>query len=381
MSDRIPAELFPPGDLLREELEERGWTQGDLAEILGVSQRLVSEIATGKRTITRETARRLGAAFGTSAQFWLNLESAYQLARAVRPTDDVKRRARLYTKAPIKDMIRRGWIEPSNRVVVLEKQVVEFFELSSIEDEPRLAAASRKSSSYRRMTEAQAAWLFRAKHLAQTVPAATFTKRALDECLQRLKALTANAQDIRNVPRVLGESGIRFLVVEHLPKTRIDGACLWLDAKSPVVVLSLRYDRINWFWHTLMHELGHVSKRHGYDSPPVLDSSLVGDDAVSFEDKPAHEREIDKFAAEHLVPQEELDGFIARVRPLYSKHRIEGFANRIGVHPGIVLGQLQYRGEVTYSHSRGLLVKMRHIVTATALTDGWGHTPPATLRH
>ena len=69
----MPAEVFPPGEFIREELEERGWTQEDFAAILGRSPRLVNEVIMGKRGITPETANGLSAAFGTSAQFWMNL--------------------------------------------------------------------------------------------------------------------------------------------------------------------------------------------------------------------------------------------------------------------------------------------------------------------
>jgi HTH-type transcriptional regulator / antitoxin HigA len=77
----IPAEVFPPGEFLRDELEARGWTQADLAKILGLPRRLISEIIDGKRAITTETAWGLGDAFGVDSQFWLNLESAYKLSR------------------------------------------------------------------------------------------------------------------------------------------------------------------------------------------------------------------------------------------------------------------------------------------------------------
>ena len=79
--DQINAESFAPGEYIREEIEARGWTQIDLAEILGRPAQAVSEIITGKRSITPEMARALGDAFGTSAQLWLNLESRYRLAR------------------------------------------------------------------------------------------------------------------------------------------------------------------------------------------------------------------------------------------------------------------------------------------------------------
>ncbi len=56
MSEWMPAELFPPGEHLREELDERGWTQADLADILGRPVKMVNEIVGGKRRITEETA-------------------------------------------------------------------------------------------------------------------------------------------------------------------------------------------------------------------------------------------------------------------------------------------------------------------------------------
>src|SRR5438874_8013675 len=123
MSERIPAEVFPPGEFIKEELEAREWTQADLAEILGRPPRLISEIINGKRAISPETATGLGEAFGTGAQFWMNLESAYQLTRVKAQNDAVARRASLYSKAPVKEMLKRRWIEPVHSVDALEKQI------------------------------------------------------------------------------------------------------------------------------------------------------------------------------------------------------------------------------------------------------------------
>src|ERR1700693_4958707 len=110
---QLPAEVFPPGEILREELEERGWNQLDLADILGRPLTLVNEILTGKRAISPETAKGLGDAFRVDPQFFLNLESAYQLWKVQRtrtPDPAVTRRADLYAKAPIRELIRRRYI-------------------------------------------------------------------------------------------------------------------------------------------------------------------------------------------------------------------------------------------------------------------------------
>lgn len=70
MVERQMEEVFPPGDVIKEELEARGWTQIDFAEIIGKSARLVNEVIAGKRAVTPDTARALADAFafGTCAQ-------------------------------------------------------------------------------------------------------------------------------------------------------------------------------------------------------------------------------------------------------------------------------------------------------------------------
>jgi HTH-type transcriptional regulator/antitoxin HigA len=74
-----------------------------------------------------------------------------------------------------------------------------------------------------------------------------------------------------------------------------------------------------------------------------------------------------------------MDSFIRRVGPLYAKERIIQFSHKMKIHPGIVVGQLQNRKEVGYASSRDLLVKVRELITATALTDGWNQTVAQTV--
>jgi HTH-type transcriptional regulator / antitoxin HigA len=197
----------------------------------------------------------------------------------------------------------------------------------------------------------------------------------VDTVLEKLRPLMSHAEEVRHVPRVMAECGIRFLIVEHLPQTRIDGVCLWLDENRPVIALSMRYDRLDYFWFTVMHELGHVAKRDGF-SMVLPDIDLVGEKAALTNQKPEFEQAADRFASERMIGESELDNFIVRVRPLFSKVKIQGFALRQGVHPAIVIGQLQHKGAIHWSHSREFLVKVRDIITASTLTDGWGQVLP-----
>lgn len=371
MAIRRPAEVFSPGEFLRDELEERGWTQADLADIVGRPIGTVNEIIKGKRKITPETAQGLSAALGTSAEFWLNLETAYQLSKLKAGTgDEIAHRAKLYAKAPIKDMVRRGWIEPSDNVVVLESRLLRFLDISSLDDDLNvLDHAARKSSSYEdSLTPAQHVWLVRARQLARSVPANPYREANVTEAVRHLKALRRSTQDLREVPRMLGDAGIRFVIVQPLPGNRIDGACFWVE-DAPVIAMSLRYDRIDNFWFVLMHELGHLER--GIET---LDTDL--DASKTDAAKPSTEREADAFAMEQLVPRTEMERFIAGSQSRYSERDIVAFADSIGVHPGIVVGQLHHRQELSFSSYRGMLEPVREVVTAAAVTDGWGAVVP-----
>jgi len=358
-----------PGAILKEELEARGWSQVEFAEILGVSPRLVSEILSAKRSITPATARAIGEALGTSAQVWLNLESAYQLERTSRDDKGVARRARIYQLAPVKEMIRRHWLEPTKSVEHLERQVARFFEMPSLEHEPeRLAHAAKASAP---LNVAQNAWLYRARALARSLSVKNkFTDARYTEAMQSLMALTHAPHEARHVSKILPEAGIRFLILEPLPQTRIDGVCFWLREREPVVVVSLRYDRIDWFWQTLIHELIHVKRRDGRTEHPHLDIDILAQ-------TDEREQAVNATAAATLIDRVAIQDFVARVSPLYSKERIRGFAARMRVHPGIVVGQLQHlgveRGGIPWTNSREMLVPIRQHVAGTALTDGWGH--------
>ncbi len=372
---RNVAEAFPPGEFIKEELEARGWTQEDLAEITGRQSSIISGLVNGKRAVSPDIASELSAAFGTTAQFWMNLETAYRLFVGGRPDETVARKARLYAKAPIKEMVKRGWVEESKSLDVLEDRVLKFLEIPSLDEEPALSYAAKKSTPT--ANPSQVAWICRAKKLAKGVHANKFSDRGFANALAKLKEFRTNPEDVRHIPKVLAEGGVRLLLIESLPQGKIDGACFWLDEFSPVIAISMRYDRIDHFWYLLGHEAGHVEHKDALGTQPLLDVDLVGDQAIPFEDKTETEKRADLFAENFLVDKREINNFIARVRPLYSKQKIRNFAARIGVHPAIVLGQLQHRKEVGWSHSREMLVKVRHILIRAALTDGWGNNLPA----
>ena len=372
------AEVFPPGEFLKEELEARNWSQTEFAEIIGRPVRLINEIIAAKKSITPETAVQLAASLGTSAELWMNLETQYQLSKVRAKDADIERKAKLHAKFLVRELTKRGWIERTKDITALEQQTLRFYNLESPDDTPRLAHAAKKSSQG--VTMPQWAWLFRVRQIAASHVVKKYRHGALGEALDQLRALLSAPEELRKVPAVLNEAGVRFVLVEALPSSKIDGACLWLDSNQPVIALSARLDRIDNFWFVLRHEIEHLLREHGKDARMMLDEDLCDSDSPSVA---VEERLANAAASQFAVPDGELVDYMTRVKPYYfSEERVLGFAGRLGVHPGLVVGRLQKRLEKTnyptpYKFLRAYLVKVRHILMQSVPTDGWGTIYPS----
>ena len=373
MPDFVLAEVFSPGDYLREELEARGWSQAEFAEIIGRPPRLVNEIIAGKRGITPATAKEIAAALETSPEVWVALDAKWQLYRdEAAPSPRIAKEARLRERFPVREMLKRGWLEPSTNAEVLETRVLQFFNIKSLDDDPSLPFAAKRQRHAEPLSAIQLAWLFRVKQIATAMAGlSVYSAKTLREALPQLHALMVEPEEIRQVPKILAACGVRLVIVEPLPGSKIDGVCFWIKG-SPVIGLSLRHDRIDNFWHVLRHELEHVLRGDGKESA-IVDSEL--EQAVRPENATEEEKAATEAAAEFGVPTDELEGFIARVHPLYREERVVGFARRLQVHPGIAVGRLQRRLE-RYDLLRAHLVKIRHVITPVAMTDGYGIQPP-----
>lgn len=230
----------------------------------------------------------------------------------------------------------------------------------------------RKTNALDDPTPTQLFWLHRVRQLADEMLVGKYSPTSVKAAIQNLSKLLISPDAARKVPRILTDAGVRFLIVEALPSTKIDGVCLWLDDKSPVIAMSTRFDRIDNFWFVLRHELEHVVQHHGQNAA-MLDTDMEKDRSTG--DIAVEERIADAAGAEFCVPQSILEKFIARKAPFFAERDILGFARTIGVHPGLVAGQLQ-RKTGRYDLFRNHLVKIRAIVTPCALVDGWGDVAP-----
>lgn len=362
--------LRHPGKYLRDMMDAKGWTQDELAAITGMSRQTVNNLVSGKSNITPETAVKLSVIFGNKAEEWLKWDNLFRLSQVETDTALVGRLARLYEIAPVRDMQKRGWIKLTGDLTELESEMTRFFGANPLDADIVLPIAPRRTVLLPNLNAAEKAWCFRARQLAAMVQVKPFSPSKLSQTEKRLRQLAAFPKETRHIPKVLAECGIRFMVIEPLPGARIDGATMWLDG-GPAIAVSLRHDRIDGFWFTLMHEFAHV--RNGDAS---VDTELVDGIkgvAVKLVEDESEDR-ANEAASDSLISRAELNSFIRRVGPFYPRQRVIQFANKVKIHPGIIVGQLQHKNEIGYGSLREFLVKVRESVTSTALTDGWSHT-------
>jgi HTH-type transcriptional regulator/antitoxin HigA len=335
MSERmVPFKLITPGETLKWALGNRGWTQRDLAEIMDRPHQMINEIIAGKKRITAETARELAAAFGTSPEFWMNLESNYQLDKVEKEKEEQAIRERSLLKAYHVDILKKlGWIKKTVTLSTLKA----FLGFDPLDGATKLAVNFRYSLVRDPQPEPLLAWVARVKALAGL--AKVRKEITLDDGIDKLLALTNDSDSLPKVKNILGRMGIVLLFVPHLPQTYLDGAVLHLG-KKPIIALTLRYKTLDCFWFTLLHELAHIYLKHKKE---------IFDDTKDFTSENIDEIAANELAGEWLVPMVEYKRFVKSLKPeRISESQVVEFAEKINRHPGIVVGRLQHDEILTY---------------------------------
>ena len=372
-----------PGSFIQEELEERGWTQADLAYILGMTPQQLNPILNGKHNISPDMAIALGDAFDVAPEFFANLQKLYDLNKAKKSDPGVRTRAIWQSVFPVREMIKRGWIEDEKEggdPALLDLQLLRFFGKNRIEDIPfigngEIMSHAAKKQSYGEPTAVQYAWLHRVKKIAEGMECPAYSYDALNRALPKIRRHMQDKDDLVLIPQILLECGVRFVLVEALPGSKIDGVCVWLG-DQPAIGMTTRLSRMDNFCFVLRHECEHVLRGHGKTETfsPVDEFDYDLDE----KDLPPEEVVATEAAAEFLIPKKQLDSFIARKSPFISEADVIAFAARMEINPAIVVGQVQHK-QKTYAWLKKYQTSIREYLFDWDFIDGWGKKVPTGL--
>ena len=338
-----PFKNIPPGEFIKEELEERDWSQEDLAEVMGVSPKTVSKLINNLQAITPEIARLLSKAFDQPLNYWLNLYNNYILRELEKKnnTNEVTKKSYIYSHMPVREIVKKKWIKLCGDVEELENEVLKFFNWEKLNFDlyKEHLPLFRKSEAYSQYNEYNAlVWYSMAKKMAKHYNKINpYNKDTLLSLSKELHKFTISSNGVKEFIQCLNDAGVIFFVLSHLNKTYIDGASFY-DNENPVIVYSKRYDRIDNFWFVIAHEISHIIK----NLEKKEDYYSINFDLNKVPRQKEIEKEADEFALEVVKEKEIIEFF--KDKTYKTHHSILEAEKKLQICAGIIVGILQHTG-------------------------------------
>lgn len=337
-----------PGEHLAEYLESRGWSQAEFARLAGLTPKHVSTIINGTNPVTAETALKLEHVLGMKADIWTGLQADWDLheARRARQQETENCKA-LLDRFPVKDLVSRNVLPKGASVDVMCDSLLTFLGIgtpSAFEAKLRnLAVHHRHSKSYASDEIHVVAWLMLGERRARAMKLPAFDEGRFVQAVAEVCELTCEPPEVF-APRMIelcAASGVAVVFEPPLPKTRLFGSARWIEGCRAIIQMSLRMKSNDHLWWTFFHEAGHIMLHRGRTFAD--DQGGVGDGA---------EEEADAWAEEQLVGRDRFDRF-CQAAPR-SELAVRAFADEVGLHPGIIVGMLQHRRILPFTHLNGL---------------------------
>ncbi len=346
LSQFCPNWISPPGDTIRDILSEKNISITSFARGIGASLADTKALLDGQLAVTLRLARALESELGASVEFWMSRDFHYR--QTMTRLDDSEARDWI-RELPIQEMVRFGWMppaRPSERVAAC----LRFFGVPDFQSWRQRygnllqSVAFRTSASFESQAASVAAWLRQGEVEAQSIKCKPWNPRAFSDTLQTIRKLTRKKDPKHFIPELqnaCSDDGVAVVVLRAPSGCRASGATHFLSNRKAVLQLSFRYLADDQFWFSFFHEAGHLLL-HGGDG-----LFLEGADTP----QSTLELEANQFAERCLIPLE----YLEQLLKLRSNSKdVIAFAQKIGVAPGIIVGQLQHYRTIPRSHLNSL---------------------------
>jgi HTH-type transcriptional regulator/antitoxin HigA len=341
-----PDWVLPPGESILDIAEERGWTQAELAQRLGYSEKHMSQLINGKVPLTVDAAQRLERVVGSTMDFWLALEANYQKHKA--RLDAAERHAcwvPWLEELPLKELMACEVI-PKLRLDNKHKPglvdaCLHFFGVAT-PDEWRshyggMQVAFCRSRPEQSDVGAISAWLRLGEQQAEKLDGPKYDKARFEKALHTIRGLTNKLPEVfePQMRKLLHDAGVLLALVPAIPRAHVSGVARWLNPTRPLIQLSLYGKTNDKFWFCFFHEAAHILLHA--NSKEDKKSIFLDDPNAAHTDDPC-EDEANQWSGNFLIPFQ----YVQSLASLRSTVEVTDFAQHIGVHPGIVVGRLQH---------------------------------------
>ncbi len=329
---KYPIDIPGSVEAIKFRMEQLSINQQALVPFLG-SKSKVSEVLNKKRPLSLSMMRALHKGLGIPAEILLQ-EQGQAFPEEIPEID--------WHLFPIHEMVKEGWIQTKKEIRGNEEEIMREYIVDAGGMERFSQFFFRQSSSLwkslRTNRYALMAWCLRVLELSRKYPLENKYKQGSID-LSEISKLSYFDQGPLLAREYLEKHGIQFFVVPHLKKTFLDGAAMILEEDSPIVALTLRYDRIDNFWFCLLHELAHITKHLSTNAINIIIDELEQKRVITGgEDK--NEKEADKIAQNALIPTKLWKKVNLEEKDL-SKEVIR-LSEKLKIHPAIIAGRIRF---------------------------------------
>ncbi|MBP7252017.1 MAG: ImmA/IrrE family metallo-endopeptidase [Alphaproteobacteria bacterium] len=339
MRTQIQADWYsPPGATIQDALREKKLGLGELAVRLGQSHSNVEKLISGQLQINYDLAISLADVIGASPRFWMQREQDYRAdqRRLTNPSVDLQKQ--WLSKFPVPDMMRYGWLPQSRIFEDRFKSCLNFFGVDSIPEwdvkyiAETHAVAFRSSNAFKQDLAATFAWLRYGELQATDINCKPWNKEKFKDALHDIRKLTKISDPKVFLPKlqtILADYGVAFVVARTPNGCCASGATRFIAQDKAMMLVSFRYRSDDQFWFTFFHEAAHLILHD------VTHLFLEGSGLISEKE----EAEANQFAQDMLVPASAHPELYAASRNYRMVMRL---AVRLGISPGIVVGQMEF---------------------------------------
>jgi HTH-type transcriptional regulator/antitoxin HigA len=326
----FPKSLPDPIEAILFRMEQNKLSPNDLVPFIG-SRSKVSEILSRKRPLTLSMIRSLETGLGIPAKVLLK-----------KTEETVESLFNNWSQLALKEMVKRNYFLKETLTSGNENQLLENF-FSTIGSPALIFGMLRQSSFRTAPTSDRYALISWAGYVIKKSKEINISKKYKDKTInlrfmQNLAKLSIEKEGPLLVQEILNKHGILLIIEPHFPKTYLDGATILINKENPVIGLTLRYDRLDNFWFTLMHELAHIAL-HFNQNVSLFYDELEGIKSIDID---AKEKEADELAMEALVPAGKWEVSPAKLIP--SSMAANSLAKDLGVHIAIIAGKIRHDG-------------------------------------
>lgn len=327
--EHFPIGLPDPIEAIQFRMEQQGLSRKDVEPYFG-SQSKVSEVLNRKRPLSIAMIRALHKGLGIPAEVLLQEEGA----ALENPQFDPR-------QYPFTEMFKRGYFKSFNGSLQDAKQYAEelLWDLFSVFQGQSFERAYCRNSEGQISERAMEAWQARALALASEQDVPPYVSGSLTpENILYIINLSSFDEGPLLAREYLQKRGIPLVILEHLPHTYLDGACFKSTTGRPIVGMTMRHDRLDNFWFTLIHELAHVHLHLENYNFAFFDETETGVQ----QSRDPKEREANALASNLLIPEDVWEKWRRIVGKMVGKNDILELADQLAISPAIVAGRYRW---------------------------------------